>query len=82
MATTVHIPDDLLRVVDERARMHRISRSRFVVRALERAIEEETSWSDEFLETLSDIDDELRDAVDELLAEVAARRGSKDPVEL
>jgi predicted transcriptional regulator len=52
MATTVHLPGDLLQSVDEHAHALGVSRNRYIVLALKKAISEETTWSHEFLKML------------------------------
>lgn len=51
-STTVHIPAPLLETVDAHARALGISRNRFILRALERVLEEGKSWSPDFLAEL------------------------------
>lgn len=84
MATTVHIPPDLLARLDRRAAQLGLRRNRYIVRALERAINEESSWSQRFLDALDGAskDAEGRAAVDEMMRHVAARRTRKRALEL
>lgn len=82
MATTVHIPDALLKSVDRRAKALGVSRNRLIVRALERAVSERSAWAPEFLEELRKVDHETVAAVDDLLVEVKQARRSKSPREL
>ena len=82
MATTVHIPVALLKLVDRRAKSLGISRNRLIVRALEQAINDRSSWTPEFLNRLRDVDSETGAAVDELLAAVKQARHSKKPRDL
>jgi predicted transcriptional regulator len=82
MPTTVHIPDALLKSVDRRAKALGISRNRLVVRALEKALNDRTGWSPEFLEQLRHADAETAKAVDELLTGVTRARRSKLPRDL
>jgi predicted transcriptional regulator len=77
MPTTVHIPPALLKSVDRRAKALGVSRNRLIVRALEQAVSERARWTPEFLERLRDVDDDIVDAVDELLAVVKRARRSK-----
>jgi predicted transcriptional regulator len=79
MPTTVHIPGDLLKSVDRRAKALGVSRNRLIVRALEQAVKERAGWAPEFLEKLRRIDPETATAVDELLADVTQARRSKRP---
>lgn len=82
MPTTVHIPVALLEAVDRRAKALRLSRSRLIVRALEREVSEPSGWSPEFLDRLRNVDADTAEAVDELLATVRDARRSKRPREL
>jgi predicted transcriptional regulator len=82
MATTVHIPPTLLRLVDRRAKALGLSRNRLIVRALEREVTDRSGWAPEFLEQLRKVDAETVSAVDELLADVTAARRSKQPHDL
>lgn len=52
MPTTIHIPESLLNEVDERAKTLRLSRNRFIVAALQKALAEEPPWSPGFLDAL------------------------------
>jgi predicted transcriptional regulator len=82
MATTVHIPDPLLKSVDRRAKALGISRNRLVIRALEQAVSVRADWSPEFLQRLRTVDRETSTAVDELLTAVTQARRSKEPRDL
>ena len=82
MPTSVHIPRDLLDKVDRRAERLRISRNRFIVRAVEREVARETEWSSGFFEFLEKIDPEDARAVDKMLEAIESRRSSKKPVRL
>jgi len=83
MTTTVHLPPDLLERLDVRAKELRVSRSHYVRRALETAIENETCWSNHFLRVLSHAaeDRDSHEALDDMMRAIA--RGSrKRPPEL
>ena len=82
MPTTVHLPAALLKSVDRRAKALGVSRNRLIIRALERAVSEPSSWAPEFLEKLRRVDQKTTAAVDELLADVKRARHSKPPREL
>jgi len=58
-----------------------LSRNRYIIRALENAIEAETQWSPRFLETLdaARADDEGRQALAEMVAAIGANRTRKAP---
>lgn len=82
MPTTVHIPGPLLGEVDRRARALRVSRNRWIVRALEREVRQPSGWSPEFFDRLRDVTADTAAAVDEILVDVRAARRSKKPVDL
>lgn len=82
MPTTVHIPAALLKSVDRRAKALGLSRNRLIIRALERAVSDRSSWAPEFLEKLRSVDRDTKTAVDELLAAVTQARRSKPPHDL
>jgi hypothetical protein len=82
MPTTVHIPAALLNSVDRRAQALGVSRNRLIVRALEEAVSERSSWTPEFLDRLRNVDRETSDAVDDLQAAVKQARRSKQPRDL
>lgn len=82
MPTTVHLPAALLRSVDRRAKALGLSRNRLITRALERAVNDRSSWAPEFLEKLRSVDRETAAAVDALLTDVKHARHSKPPHDL
>jgi predicted transcriptional regulator len=81
MATTVHLPPELMERVDRRARELGMSRNLYIRRALERAIDEEASWSPDFLKMLGEaaLDVEGARAVDEMRIAIASGRTRKKP---
>ena len=82
-STTVHIPEDLLEAVDRRAAANGVSRNRFIVWALESLIRHEEEWSPGFLQELQrPLAQADRDAIDEMLAAILARRTRKPRPEL
>ncbi len=84
MSTTVHLPPNLLASVDRRAGELGISRNRYIINALEQALDTETSWSPRFRNELAAAraDGERRRVLEELAREVAANRTRKPPPEL
>jgi metal-responsive CopG/Arc/MetJ family transcriptional regulator len=78
----VHIPAALLREVDRRARRAGVSRNRFIVRAVERALESETAWSPGFFERLAAVTAEEVAAVDDLARRMGKRASRKGPPRL
>ncbi len=81
MTTTIHLPPELLRRVDERARGLKVSRNQYIRRALERMVQEETRWSGDFLDALdrAAADEESHDAVDEMMRGTARRSRKRPP---
>ena len=77
MPTTVHVPPALLKSVDRRARALGLSRNKLIVRALERAVADRSTWDPEFLQRLRQVDPAVTEAVDELVEDVTSRRRSK-----
>ncbi|MFQ5791369.1 MAG: ribbon-helix-helix domain-containing protein [Acidobacteriota bacterium] len=84
MPTTVHLPPDLLKQIDQRAGELRMSRNRYIRQALETAIREETRWSASFLETLAAAtrDMDSHQALDEMMRAISSRRSRKGPPKL
>jgi predicted transcriptional regulator len=82
MATSIHLPKPLLDAVDRRARALKLSRNRLIVKALERELANTDEWSEGFFERLAETDPATEEAVDEMMAEVRARRSSKEPPKL
>lgn len=84
VATSVHLPSDLLARIDQRAGELGVSRNRYIVRALESAVEGETAWSQSFLEMMDEAarDTENHEAVDEMMRTISSRRTSKRPPKL
>ena len=82
MPTSVHIPKPVLEAVDRRARRLNISRNRFIVRALEKELAHESSWSPGFFQQLGTLDPEERTAVDQMLEAIRSRRTRKGPPRL
>jgi predicted transcriptional regulator len=79
MPTTIHVPAPLLTAVDRRAKALRISRNRLIVRALEQAVHDRSTWSQEFLDGLRAVDPDTAAAVDQLATDVKQARRSKTP---
>ena len=75
MATTVHIPDELLDKLDERAQAMKMTRNRYIVEALRKALRDESAWSPTFLESLERL--EPIEGVDELERAIAGNRTRK-----
>jgi metal-responsive CopG/Arc/MetJ family transcriptional regulator len=75
VATTVHIPKEILQKIDERAKVLNLSRNRFIVQALERVLADQTTWSPDFLEYLGTL--KPLDCADDFIESIRANRRSK-----
>ena len=87
MATTVHIPQKLLRTVDREARRLKVSRNRFIVEALQRRLAEDATnrgWPPGFFERIERRarNPEYRKGVRELSELARAHRKSKPIIAL
>jgi predicted DNA-binding protein len=78
--TTIHVPDELLSRVDERAKTLKITRNRYIVEALRKALADQTEWPPDFLEQLDRL--EPVEGADELMRAVKQRRTRKAPPRL
>ena len=81
MSTTIHLSGDLLAAVDRRAQDLRVTRNRYIVRALERSLSSDTEWSPAFVEELRAArhDPEDHRVLAEMRAAIKANRKSKGP---
>ncbi len=83
MATTVHLPESLLKRLDVRAQALGLSRNRLIVKTLSEAFDDADEWSPEFLAALdSPLSPSAADTLDEMTAAIAARHTSKPPPSL
>lgn len=83
MPTSVHIPPELLKSLDKRAKALRVSRNSLIVRAIERDLGADRGWPPGFFESLAQVDDELCNTIDDTMVAVAAHRLSrKKPIDL
>ena len=84
MPTTIYLSPELLKEVDGHAKGLGMSRSKYIVRALKRAIEQESSWSRDFLEAVASAseDREGSELIDGMMTAIYASRASKGPPEL
>lgn len=80
MATTVHLPEPLLKRLDARARALGLSRNRLIFKTLTEAFDDADEWSPEFLAALdSALSPSAAGALDEMTTAIAARRTTKPP---
>ncbi|HEY2415561.1 MAG TPA: hypothetical protein VGI40_25185 [Pirellulaceae bacterium] len=79
MPTSVHIPGELLKKADKRAKQLGISRNRLIVNAIERELQSGVEWPKEFLDELRNVDEQGVQAVDEMTSVIRKNRRSKPP---
>lgn len=82
MPTTVHIPSDLLKVLDKKSKVLGVSRNRLIVNAIERDLGADRGWPPGFFESIGRVSEDLKQMLDETMASVARRRMSKKPLDL
>lgn len=80
MATTVHIPKPILERVDERAKALNLSRNRFIVAALEKALAQQATWSPDFIQSIKRLPE--LEPLDDLLEVIRVHHKSKAPPNL
>lgn len=81
MPTSIHIPPPLLAAVDRKARALQISRSRLIMKALQREVDG-AEWSPDFFDRLRPLAPDVASTLDESLAAVRNTHRSKKPVRL
>ena len=77
MPISIHLPSDVLRKVDQRAKSLGLSRSGYITQALRRDAEPEGGWSPGFIGELRDVDAALRKEADAMIAVLGRRRSRK-----
>jgi hypothetical protein len=83
MATTVHLPPDLLERIDGRAAALEVSRNRLVVETLSAALDDDGDWSPELLAVLHQpLGPESAALLDEMSVAILRSRTRKAPVDL
>jgi hypothetical protein len=83
MATSIHVPAPLLKAVDREAKRRSVSRSKFIVRALEQALAAENDdWPADFFERLATVGPDVGPAVDEMMRAIRSSRTGKKPPRL
>jgi hypothetical protein len=80
--TSVRLPDDLVRALDERAEALGVTRSQLILEAVERALEQRTVWSPRFLKTIGTPRPDLEAAADEMMQAIRERRSRSDAPDL
>jgi hypothetical protein len=78
MPTTVHIPERLLKRVDQRAKALGISRNRLIIDAVEAKLGTRRAWPPELIASLGQpLDEETAQAFDDSMSAVRKRRSSR-----
>jgi len=78
MGTSIHIPPLILKQLDDRAKSLKISRNKLILRAINRSLIEEVTWSDALLSGLEKpLAEDLAELFESSLDEVRDRRRSK-----
>ena len=55
MPTTVHIPEPLLSEIDKKAQELKLTRNRYIIQVLKKALAEERDWPPSFFDMLKSI---------------------------
>lgn len=82
MATTVHLPPELLAQVDQRAKRLRLNRNQFVQQALRNELARELGWSEQFFAQMGETSSDIDEASDEMLRAILVARSSKPAPQL
>ena len=82
MPTSVHIPPNLLKQADKRAKALGISRNKLIIRALERELSPQSGWPEGFFEHFQPLDSETAKLFDASMEVVRKSRRSKGPPDL
>lgn len=80
--TSIRLPEELVEALDERAAALGVTRSQLIIAAVERALEERSSWSPGFLKAIGSPRPDLDRAVDEMMGAILERRSRSDAVDL
>jgi hypothetical protein len=80
--TSIRLPQELVEALDERAAELGVTRSQLIVEAVEKALQERTTWSPEFLKAIRSPRPELAHAVDEMMETIQSRRSRKEAPDL
>ncbi len=78
MATTIHIPEDLLNEVDKKSAKLHISRNKYICMVLKKDLVQE--WPEKFLKKKCVPQKELTNAVDGIIKKIKSKRTNKNPL--
>ena len=76
--TSIRFPEELVEKLDRQAAVEGVTRSQLIIRAVERALADQSTWSRGFLEALRSPRPELNEAVDEMMHAIRSRRSRSE----
>lgn len=76
--TSVRLPEDLVRALDERAVALGVTRSELIVQAIEQTLEDRSAWSPGFLKTIGTPRPELDEPVAEMMDAIREHRSRSE----
>lgn len=80
--TSIRLPDDLIEALDERAASLGVTRSQLIVEAVERALEDRSSWSPGFLKAIGTPRPELEETAEEMMEAIREHRSRSEAPDL
>lgn len=81
-STTIHIPPPLLAALDAKAKARGVSRNRLIVQALERSLDDDANWDEDFLEMLrKPVEAAAARDLDQMMENIVNQRTRKSPPE-
>jgi predicted nucleic acid-binding protein/predicted DNA-binding protein len=78
ITSRIRLPEALIDALDRAAAALGLTRSRLIIQAVERAIDEYSTWSPAFLEAIKAPRPELEEAVDTMMDAIRARRSRNE----
>lgn len=79
---SIRLPAQLIDAVDTAAAARGVTRSQFIVRALNRALAERTTWSPEFLKAIGTPRHDLSESVDTMMDVIRSHRSRNNAPDL
>jgi len=73
---SIRLPDDLVEALAVRSAALGVSRNQLIVAAVERSLEDHSSWSPGFLSAIGDRRSELKEAADEMMNAIRRSRSN------
>ena len=72
--TSIRLPEELIDALDRKAAAQGITRSQFIIQAVQHALSDQSAWSSAFLKAVGSPRPELEEAVDAMMDAIRARR--------